>query len=97
MFEIQGGSHLVSCPESSIIKLYQAVYQECRYSRAGNLDVRGALIFECSSYVEGPVVRDSGWTSPCFLFRIKHNKVISSVISSVVRVAIYLVSCHGED
>ena len=25
----------------------------CRYSRVGNLDVRGALIFECSSHVEG--------------------------------------------
>ena len=33
----------------------------CRYSRAGNLDVRGTLIFERPSYVEG---------SRCMGFRV---------------------------
>ena len=90
----RGGCRFVTWVSFLRLPSLRGVAAFCRYSRVGNLDVRGALIFESSSYVDGLVVWDSGCTSPCFLSRIKHNKVISSVISSVSHQGIpHLVSC----
>ena len=40
------------CDRDLRLPLLRGVAAFCRYSRVGNLDVRGALIFECSSLVD---------------------------------------------
>ena len=49
----------------------------CRYSRVGNLDVRGALIFEWTSYVEGSCF--SGFRVYLTLFLVQNQAKYSYI------------------